>query len=540
MTGDGKRTLGQTELRSNGRGRHQNENPQGDDRDSPQTMEADNQCRNVESQLRFTLMKRNKNLRSLQKRFKKLRKQHQDVQAENESLRVERQEILSREQDVQQSYDFILERFVAPYAEKKNLRYDAMTLDDLNAILVPLLHDALQANSLRHLLKETQAEIENLTRDAHVSRNEVHALQNELQVARNEMDTAATTFQELRDEVQTAHCEAQDLQDRLKGSEGKVQFIHGHFRASREKLKTAQDLLQHSQSQVEALQKDMLSRVEQVRVVSDEQLAQDFRAIVSLVRTLSRSVRLADNADVFEILEPYTLLHNVPQHNWNTRAGMKCYLEAWVWSVLVEMLFSSPFAIFKKNGMAFNRNWTWMFGTGHDLKWPSPSALCETWRTTTMQHLVDLAGSDAITSGQPKQANRYQMTKAAHQMEIAVIEARSHVANVIGEKLASVSTTADVSRISLIIDKATSLVLQMSLQRCRLQITYPKVGTRFVEEQMSPVSDPDGEEVEDGVVAFVVNPGLSKWGDAYGKNFDQRYDIVPALVQLDSISIKHE
>jgi hypothetical protein len=46
---------------------------------------------------------------------------------------------------------------------------------------------------------------------------------------------------------------------------------------------------------------------------------------------------------------------------------------------------------------------------------------------------------------------------------------------------------------------------------------------------------PYGEDdVDNGIVAFVINPGLTKWGDVHGKAFDYRYDIVPARVQLEA------
>jgi hypothetical protein len=76
--------------------------------------------------------------------------------------------------------------------------------------------------------------------------------------------------------------------------------------------------------------------------------------------------------------------------------------------------------------------------------------------------------------------------------------------------------------------------MQMALQRSRLQVTVPKNGDRFSRAEMSAVNGDDEEEIEDGVVAFVINPGLTKWGDAHGKKLDQRYDIVRALVQPDA------
>jgi hypothetical protein len=41
-------------------------------------------------------------------------------------------------------------------------------------------------------------------------------------------------------------------------------------------------------------------------------------------------------------------------------------------------------------------------------------------------------------------------------------------------------------------------------------------------------------------VAFIINPGLTKWGDANGRMLDQYNVIVLPLVQLESSSIKRE
>jgi hypothetical protein len=56
-----------------------------------------------------------------------------------------------------------------------------------------------------------------------------------------------------------------------------------------------------------------------------------------------------------------------------------------------------------------------------------------------------------------------------------------------------------------------------------------------VVDERTSIPNIDGEETDEGVVAFVINPGLTKYGDAHGKNLDQRYDIVPSLVLLDPL-----
>ena len=54
---------------------------------------------------------------------------------------------------------------------------------------------------------------------------------------------------------------------------------------------------------------------------------------------------------------------------------------------------------------------------------------------------------------------------------------------------------------------------------------------------MKIMEDPDDDDdsTENGIVTFVLNPGLTKWGDAYGKNLDQHCDIVKSTVKLERI-----
>ena len=50
------------------------------------------------------------------------------------------------------------------------------------------------------------------------------------------------------------------------------------------------------------------------------------------------------------------------------------------------------------------------------------------------------------------------------------------------------------------------------------------------------MDDPDDDDkAESGVVAFVLRPGLTKWGDAHGKNLDQVCPIVKSTVKLERV-----
>jgi hypothetical protein len=324
---------------------------------------------------------------------------------------------------------------------------------------------------------------------------------------------------DLREQLQASQDAAQALQDRILASEGQTKSL---------------------QNQVQLLQKQMLSQVDKVLVISDDQLSQDFRALAALVKSLSRSIRVTEDMDVCGVLTSHQLHTDVAEYHWASRSRKKYYIEAWVWSILYQEVFSSPFAMFRKSGYGFKASWHCLFGHASNEEWPVPSSQCEIWRYTSMEQLVEQVGRSTITRGQEKETNLPAGSDHTEMLIRHVIQARRSVANTIGGQLTTVSTMTDLSRVPLIVDKAFSLAMDMSLQRSRLQVTWPFVGDQFAEGQMACVPDPDGEEFEQGTVAFTVNPGLAKWGDANGKNFEERHDIVPSLVHVERLDVKIE
>ena len=300
-----------------------------------------------------------------------------------------------------------------------------------------------------------------------------------------------------------------------------------------------QDLSRMGESQLEAqslreqiqeLQKEMLAQVQKVQAVSDEQFAQDFRAIIGHIKSLSRSVRLDPGSDLLQVFDSGLLLLDTDKCHWRIRQNQKYYIEAWIWSVLLEHVFATPFAIFGSVGSAWGHNWAFIYGKSQEGNLPSPSASCESYRCTLVNEFVRLAGRETILSGQ----DGFCLSRRAIARRLAegTLKCREQVATTIGAKLATISSAVDISQVSSIVDRSFALALEMSLQKCRLQITYPVIGAAFHSSSMSSMPDLDGEDINDGCVAFIVNPGLTKWGDANGKNLDQRYDIVPSLVQL--------
>ncbi len=286
--------------------------------------------------------------------------------------------------------------------------------------------------------------------------------------------------------------------------------------------------------QVQSLQKEMLTKVEKVQAITDDQFARDFRALASTVKALSRRTRLIDKVDIFMYLGSRLDPKFLPYNRFAECKKKDC-IEIYVWCILLDTVFSRPLKIFGDRLATVEYTWHMLFGPHDHHNWPMPTPSCEAWRYLTTERLVEIVGQDTITDGKRKEVH-HSIGSFDSKVEDGVIEAQAKVFGTIHSGLSQVSLDVDVEQIKLIINKAFSLALQVSLQRARIQIICPKIGSRFVVEEMSCLANADDNDLEDGTVAFVVNPGLTKWGDALGKDLDVRYDIVPALVQLDPIT----
>lgn len=284
-------------------------------------------------------------------------------------------------------------------------------------------------------------------------------------------------------------------------------------------------------NQVRALQNDMFARIDKGDPVSDEQFAQDFRNLAALIKTLSRTIRIAEEVDVIKILEDAYMLHGVAVHHWNSRARKKGLIEAWVWSILLWTVFDTPFSVLGLEGENVRKAWATMFGKDHAHEWPTPSSLCEDWRCTTAKIVfAKIAAQDAMV----KPSDIDTLTT----QEKSILERRDMVTQCMAAYFIELSPSMKPEPIRAIMDKAFALSVQMSMERSRFQVTYPAIGAPFDKDAMKPMRDPEGKDIEAGNVAFIANPGLTKWGDAHGRNLDHRYDIVPALVQLEPTAEK--
>jgi hypothetical protein len=296
-------------------------------------------------------------------------------------------------------------------------------------------------------------------------------------------------------------------------------------------LKIASQEASMLRNQVQTLQKEMLARVDKVQAMSDEQFTKDFRVLVAMIKSLSRMIEYLPGVDPVERLSIPVLLENVSPHQWRGRTRMKNFAEPYVWSVLIQAVFCHPFKVLGRECDGLHKVWSALFGAGHWHQWPSPTHLSEPWRCTTAERLVELTGTNVASSIEGGLSQLLD-SGGAHRLQSNVVEVRQDIVNTIMTGLASIASVHDMSQIHQIVDKAVALSMRMAVQRSRIQVTYPMVGYSFVEGEMTQLCDDDDDEIKNGVVELIHHPGLTKWGDAHGKNLEHKFDIMPSLVQV--------
>jgi hypothetical protein len=266
--------------------------------------------------------------------------------------------------------------------------------------------------------------------------------------------------------------------------------------------------------------------VEKQNVVSDEQFTREFRWLAATIKTLSRKVCLPEAVQLAEISEftSAVLLKSVDKAQWSGRGRKKAVVEAFIWSALITAVFDSPFEVFGVEAKKVAKVWFELFRGAHSGPWPTPSGPAERWRCVTVEHLMQHSGKGAVTHGSPGTATR---------LSESISNKRDEVHKYLFGTMGRVSPTSDFSQLSEVINKAFSLALEMSLQRCRLQVVPPLIGDAYSQGQTCHMTsiDEDGE-LEEGTVAFIVQPGLMKWGDGHGKKLDHNLVLVPSEVYI--------
>ena len=105
------------------------------------------------------------------------------------------------------------------------------------------------------------------------------------------------------------------------------------------------DKAHSAKQQVQALQQQLLSNVEKVEVISDEHFVQQFQSLAASIKTFSRTaIQLSKASEILTIGEILnaTLSRDVNPDYWTTSIRKKGLIEAFVWSVMWDTIFSNP------------------------------------------------------------------------------------------------------------------------------------------------------------------------------------------------------
>ncbi|KAF1969592.1 hypothetical protein BU23DRAFT_394040, partial [Bimuria novae-zelandiae CBS 107.79] len=373
-----------------------------------------------------------------------------------------------------------------------------------------LQHEAADAEEQRSQLKSEKKELKRENRHLH----DIHVATAEQLLG----PYAEATGTELK-KADTLQC---ILRDALDGRVFKQQVP-----LYQQQIVSLQNKEKSLREQVGALQQELLSNVYKAGIVSDEYFTQEFRWLATSIKTLSRNIHFPSDLHLFDIHEfkSAVLLKDVEEAAWNGRGRKKAVMESFIWSALITAVFSSPFGIFGPYGNEVNGFWTNIFGNCHARNWPTPCDVAERWRCVTVEHLVECSGKEVIMQG---------LTTGPDPFRDGILALRQDVSEHIFETLSKISPSTDFSQLPVIINKAYSLAIDMNTQRCRLQVVFPDIGHAYSQGQPWYLkSILEEEELEEGGVAFIVHPGLVKWGDGHGKNLNHDLVLVPCEVYID-------
>lgn len=115
-----------------------------------------------------------------------------------------------------------------------------------------------------------------------------------------------------------------------------------------------------------------------------------------------------------------------------------------------------------------------------------------------------MIGQEAVTQGKSN-GNHLDIESSISQARALAFESVSH-------RLLQIAQAIDFSLVPSLVDNGFAMALQVSLQRCCIQITYLNIGKLCrVCNNLGLANIPDSEDTELGRVAFIVNPGFTKW-----------------------------
>jgi regulator of replication initiation timing len=124
-------------------------------------------------------------------------------------------------------------------------------------------------------------------------------------------------------------------------------------------LVTETSRLEHN---LETLQKSLLSNVERFRPTQDDELISNFESLASVIKVITRDVPSSVDCNKLAMeFANYTLIDGVSVSYWKDRLHRKCLLEAAIWSILMDTIFSTPFYVFGEYANLFTTEWKKLF-----------------------------------------------------------------------------------------------------------------------------------------------------------------------------------
>ena len=126
-----------------------------------------------------------------------------------------------------------------------------------------------QKNALGTSLKETQSQLETVSRELASARDEIVAAGKQADGLRTELTTVRAEAETLRAQLDTTRGELQTARGELQGARGEVQSVRGELQTVRDELKTARDRGEVASSQLA----DARQANEKLEVLRDELIA---------------------------------------------------------------------------------------------------------------------------------------------------------------------------------------------------------------------------------------------------------------------------
>ena len=284
------------------------------------------------------------------------------------------------------------------------------------------------------------------------------------------------------------------------------------------------------QNEVRRLRWEKDPEGEQMR--TDGRFQSLFRELSSHIHDLVTAVVAKPDANPYiDAILTATLVAPVNKEFWQQYDLGSYLLTAFTWSVLLDIVFASPFSPFlSTQGDYCGRFWRRLFGSQHDETcananppcrsydhaWPVPSEASERWKASTFEALtVDPTGPENTVTRKEEVGNRILGALDA------VVRGSSTDRVIMG-----------ITKRTII--KAFELAEQIGMQWERVQFWVPQIGDQY------PGDGGQGRArrlrlvinggLTEGRVSAIISPGLIRWGFGESREEDEGSVLIPSGV----------